>query len=38
MTAILRSPVTIVDLGPKKIYKSNDPKVGFNNGKVSAVE
>lgn len=38
VTAILGPPVTIVDLGPKKIYKYKDLKVSFKDGKVSDVQ
>jgi hypothetical protein len=38
VTAILGPPVTIVDLGRKKIYKYKDLKVSFKDGKVSDVE
>ncbi len=38
VTAILGSPVTVVNLGPKQIYKYKDLKVSFKNGKVSDVE
>jgi len=38
VTASLGSPITIIDLGPKKIYKYQDMKVTFTEGKVSDVE
>jgi hypothetical protein len=38
VTAILGPPVTVVDLGPKKIYRYKDMKVSFKDGKVSDVE
>ncbi len=38
VTAALGAPLTVVDLGPKKIYKYKDMKVTFKNGKVSDVE
>jgi hypothetical protein len=38
VTAILGPPVTVVDLGSKKIYKYKDLKVSFKDGKVSNVE
>jgi hypothetical protein len=38
VTAILGPPVTVVDLGSRKIYKYKDLKVSFKDGKVSDVE
>jgi hypothetical protein len=38
VTAILGSPDMIVDLGPKKIYKYQNMKVTFKDGKVADVE
>jgi hypothetical protein len=38
VTAALGTPLTVIDLGPKKIYKYKDMKVTFKNGKVSDVE
>jgi hypothetical protein len=38
VTAILGPPVTVVDLGPKQIYKYKDLKVSFKDGKVFDVE
>lgn len=38
VTAILGSPVTVIDLGPKKIYKYQDMKVTFKEGKVADVD
>jgi hypothetical protein len=38
VTAILGPPVTVVDLGPKKIYRYKDMKITFKEGKVSDVE
>ena len=38
VTATLGPPVTIVDLGSKKIYKYKDLKISFKDGKVSDVE
>jgi hypothetical protein len=38
VTSILGPPVTVIDLGPKKIYKYKDMKVTFKGGKVSDVE
>jgi len=36
--AQLGPPLTIIDLGPKKIYKYKDMKITFKDGKVSNVE
>jgi hypothetical protein len=38
VTAGLGNPLTVIDLGPKKIYKYKDMKVTFKDGKVSDVE
>lgn len=38
VTASLGAPVTVIDLGSKKIYKYKDMKITFNDGKVSNVE
>jgi len=38
VTANLGPPLTIIDLGPKKIYKYKDMKVTFQEGKVSDAE
>jgi hypothetical protein len=38
VTAILGTPKSIVDLGPKKIYVYKDMKIVFNGGKVSDVQ
>jgi len=38
VTAILGPPVTVVDLGSKKIYKYKDLKISFKDGKVADVE
>jgi len=38
VTASLGSPLTIIDLGSKKIYKYQDMKVTFIDGKVSDIE
>jgi hypothetical protein len=38
VTTILGPPVTVVNLGPKQIYKYKDLKISFKNGKVSDVE
>jgi len=38
VTSVLGPPVTVVDLGAKKIYKYKDMKVTFKAGKVSDVE
>ena len=38
VTAALGNPLTVVDLGTKKIYKYKDMKVTFKAGKVSDVE
>jgi hypothetical protein len=38
VTAILGTPKSIVDLGPKKIYVYKDMKVIFNGGKVTDVQ
>jgi hypothetical protein len=38
VTSVLGPPVTVIDLGAKKIYKYKDMKVTFKGGKVSDVE
>jgi hypothetical protein len=38
VTTALGQPVTVIDLGSKKIYKYKDMKVTFVNGKVTDVE
>lgn len=38
VTASLGFPLTIIDLGAKKIYKYQDMKITFKDGKVSDVE
>lgn len=38
VTAILGPPLTVIDLGAKKIYKYQDMKITFKDGKVSDVE
>jgi hypothetical protein len=38
VTAALGPPVTVIDLGSKKIYKYKDMKITFKAGKVSDVE
>jgi hypothetical protein len=38
VTSALGQPVTVVDLGAKKIYQYRDMKIVFNNGKVTDVE
>ncbi len=38
VTSSIGAPLTVVDLGPKQIYKYKDMKITFNNGKVSNVE
>ncbi len=38
VTTALGQPVTVIDLGPKKIYKYKDMKITFKDGKVSDVE
>jgi hypothetical protein len=38
VTASLGAPLTVIDLGSKKIYKYKDMKITFKNGKVSDVE
>jgi len=38
VTASLGQPETVVDLGPKKIYKYQDMKVTFKDGRVADVE
>jgi hypothetical protein len=38
VTANLGAPVTVIDLGSKKIYKYKDMKVTFKDGKVSDVD
>lgn len=38
VTSALGQPLTIIDLGPKKIYKYKDMKITFKAGKVSDVE
>jgi hypothetical protein len=38
VTSQLGQPVTVVNLGSKKIYKYQDMKITFTNGKVSDVE
>jgi hypothetical protein len=38
VTAALGPPLTVFDLGPKKIYKYKDMKITFKAGKVSAVD
>jgi hypothetical protein len=38
VTAALGNPLTVVDLGPRKIYKYKDMKITFKDGKVSDVE
>ena len=38
VTAILGTPSSIVDLGPKKIYLYKNLKVTFNNGRVTDVQ
>jgi len=37
VTASLGAPLTVIDLGSKKIYKYRDMKVIFKDGKVSDV-
>ena len=38
VTASLGAPVTVIDLGSKKIFKYKDMKITFKDGKVSDVE
>ena len=38
VTASIGAPLTVIDLGSKKIYKYKDMKVTFKHGKVSGVE
>ena len=38
MMASLGAPITVIDLGPKKVYKYKDMKITFKDGKVSDVE
>ncbi len=38
VTSALGQPLTVIDLGSKKIYKYKDMKITFRNGKVSDVE
>jgi hypothetical protein len=38
VTAAMGQPLTIVDLGPKKIYKYKDMKITFRDGKVADVQ
>jgi hypothetical protein len=38
VTASLGFPLTIIDLGAKKIYKYQDMKITFKDGKVSDVQ
>jgi hypothetical protein len=38
VTAALGNPLTVIDLGPKKIYKYKDMKITFKAGKVTDVE
>ena len=38
VTTTLGQPLTVVNLGPKKIYKYKDMKITFKDGKVSDVE
>ncbi len=38
VTASLGAPLTVIDLGSKKIYKYKDMKITFKDGKVSDVE
>jgi hypothetical protein len=38
VTGSLGAPVTVIDLGAKKIYKYKDMKITFTNGKVTGVE
>ena len=38
VTGAMGPPLTIVDLGPKKIYKYKDMKITFRNGKVVDVQ
>jgi hypothetical protein len=38
VTAALGQPLTVIDLGPKKIYKYKDMKITFKAGKVTDVE
>jgi hypothetical protein len=38
VTAGLGNPLTVIDLGPKKIYKYKDMKITFKDGKVSDVD
>ena len=38
VTAALGSPLSVIDLGTKKVYKYKDMKITFRAGKVSSVE
>jgi hypothetical protein len=38
VTTALGNPLTVIDLGPKKIYKYKDMKITFKAGKVTDVE